>query len=519
VTARLGFSGLVAHDLKLGAREFLAIFGAMPRRRIAVVLAVIFVGLHAFAWPVALWLGARENGPEGANFLALAMRIGVGFVLPWAIASPMTSIARQLHQRGDWDLLFASPVAARDALAARLVAQAIEAVASVSLLLLPLANASVLQGRVHWLAVYPALAAAGLFGAGFGLALAIALFFAVGPRRARVVSQIGATLVGASAVLGAQLVAMLPEETRARLIAELDAPGGGDGWRGLLTLPARAAAGDPGALVGWIALALAIFVAVVWICGEPFSRAALQSAGAPSALGRARVGTKFRAELGPTLRLKEHRLLWRDPWLLSQMMLQVLYTVPIGVMLWRNGGPTGAAGIAFGPTLAVIAGQLTGSLAWIALSAEDAPDFLATAPAMRGDVERGKLAAVAVPVAMVMTPPLMALAWAAPWGAFCALFGGLGAGVSAGLLMLWRQAPARRGMVLRRHSQSKLVALAEHWLSMLWAMATGIAAFGSWAFVAPIALAALTLWAVRPRREPTKLTLNANFGSSAAKAG
>jgi ABC-2 type transport system permease protein len=503
--------------MKLGAREFLAVFGAMPPRRIGLILVAVAVALHALAWPIALWLGSRENGPDGTNFQAFAMRIGAGFVLPWAVASPMTSIARQLYQRGDWDLLFASPVAARDALAARLVTQAIEAVASVGLLLLPLANASALQGRVHWLAVYPALAAAGLFGAGLGLTLALALFFAVGPRRARVVSQVGATLVGASAVLGAQFVAMLPEAARERLFAAMDAPGGGS-FR-LLTLPARAAAGEPGALAGWIALALAMFGAAVWIFGAPFARAALQSAGAPSAPGRSRASTQFRATLGPTLRLKEHRLLWRDPWLLSQMMLQVLYTLPIGLMLWRNGGPTGAAGVAFGPTIAVIAGQLTGSLAWIALSAEDAPDFVATAPATRGDVERGKLAAVAPPVAMVMTPALMALAWAAPWGALCAALGAIGAGGSAGLLMLWRQAPARRGMVLRRHSQSKLVALAEHWLSMLWAMATGIAAFGSWTFVAPIALAALTLWAVRPRGKAGRLTLNANFGSSAAKAG
>ena len=147
------------------------------------------------------------------------------------------------------------------------------------------------------------------------------------------------------------------------------------------------------------------------------------------------------------------------------MMLQVLYTLPVGIMLWRNGGATGTAGVAFGPTLVVIAGQLAGSLAWIALSAEDAPDFLATAPVTRGEIERGKLAAIALPVAAIMTPPLVALAFASPWGAFCALGCGIGASLSAALLMLWRQAPARRGLVLRRHSQSKLVALVEHWLS------------------------------------------------------
>jgi ABC-2 type transport system permease protein len=70
--------------------------------------------------------------------------------------------------------------------------------------------------------------------------------------------------------------------------------------------------------------------------------------------------------------------------------------------------------------------------------------------------------------------------------------------------MLWRQAPARRGLVLRRHSQSKLVALVEHWLSLCWAGATGLAALGQLAALAPIGLAALTLWLAAPRRRAAR---------------
>jgi len=355
------------------------------------------------------------------------------------------------------------------------------------------------------------LLGAGLFGAGLGLTLALALFFAVGPRRARVVSQVGATLVGASAVLGAQVLALLPDSARARLLEALSSNRGGDAMLRLAALPARAAEAEPAALAGWIALALAAFAAAVWVLDQSFARAALQSAGAPSASARPRAATRFRARLGPTLRLKEHRLLWRDPWLLSQMALQALYTLPVGIILWRNGGATGSAGIAFGPTLVVVAGQLAASLAWIALSAEDAPDFLAAAPVTRGEIERGKLAAVALPVAAAMTPPLIALALASPWGALCALGCGVGASLSAALLMLWRQSPARRGLVLRRHSQSKLVALLEHWLSMLWALATGVAVFGSAAFLVPIALVGLTLWLIRPPAPPRPAIVDARL--------
>jgi hypothetical protein len=66
--------------------------------------------------------------------------------------------------------------------------------------------------------------------------------------------------------------------------------------------------------------------------------------------------------------------------------------------------------------------------------------------------------------------------------------------------MLWRQAPAKRGMVLRRHSQSKLLALGEHWLSLLWASVDGLAAFRSPGFVLPLVLIGVTLWFIRPAK-------------------
>ena len=285
------FVSLVAHDSRLGARGFAGMFGALPARRVLGLLVAAFVGLHLVAWPVALWFGSLENGPDGRQFLTAAMRSGVVFVLPWIVASTMTAVTRMLYQRGDFDLLFASPAPPRDVLAARLLAQAIEAIGSVGLLLLPLADACALQGRPHWLALYPALLASGLFGAGLGLMLALGLFFAVGPRRARLVSQLGATLVGASAVLSAQVVAMLPNSARARLFEALASNSGVDTLNRLATLPERAAQGDPWALMGWTALALAMFVTAVWVFGDGFVQAALQSGGAPrrpDACGRRR---------------------------------------------------------------------------------------------------------------------------------------------------------------------------------------------------------------------------------------
>ena len=484
----LAFARLVALDLRLAARGLTGpLQDKTPAARVAIAAGVV-VALHGAAWPVGIYLGHRE----AAGGLDTAISEGALFVLPWAAASPMSALARLLQQRGDLDLLLASPASARAIFSARIFALGLEGVSPATLLLAPLANVCALQGRPHWLALYPALFSAGVLGAGLGAALALALAFALGPARARVFTQIAAAILGGSAALAAQAVAFLPQGARSALAASLPAT--------LPMLPERAAMGEPRAMALWLALALVAFAVAGLALSGSFARAAMRAAGAPAAKGRETAKAHFTASLGSALRQKEHRLLWRDPWLLSQMGLQALYTLPIAFILWRNGGVAAEPGVAFAPTLVVIAGQLSASLAWIALCGEDAPDFVATAPATRGQIERAKIAAIALPVGLAMALPLAGLALASPYAAAVALVCGMGAAASGALLMLWRQTPARRGLAPRRHSQSKIVALVEHWLSLCWAGATGLAALGHPGALAPLGLAALTLWWARPNR-------------------
>jgi ABC-2 type transport system permease protein len=333
------------------------------------------------------------------------------------------------------------------------------------------------------------------------------LFLAAGPRRARLFGQIAATAVGVSAVLGAQVVAMLPEGIRAAILATFAPPANAaTAPHGLLWAPVRAAAGDPQAIVIWTAFGAVIFALACVLFGERFARAAIASAGAPAHAGIGARGTaRFGASASAALRIKERRVVWRDPWLMSQLLLQAAYTTPLAVILWRGGGATGTVGVAFTPALVVIAAQLAGALSWIALSAEDAPDFLTTAPLPRAVIERAKIAAIGQPIALILALPLAALAFASPWAGLCALLFGAGAIASAALVNLWRQAPSRRGLVLRRHSQSKLVGMMEHLVSILWAVATTTAVIGSWVTVVPLAAVAAVLalnwkWAASPAR-------------------
>jgi ABC-2 type transport system permease protein len=483
------FPRFVLHDLRLSARTLASMFGSLSLRRLAALIALLFVALHIAACPVAGWLIAIEDGPDGVVRITAILASGMALIVPWIVAQSIGDFTRTLFGRSDLELILASPVDAHALLAARALSISVGAVASVGLLLGPIADVAALRGHPHWLALYPALIAAGLAGTGFAIILSMALFLATGPRRARLFGQIAATAIGASAVLGAQVVAMLPEGLRTAILAALAPRTNVDGeLQGLLWTPVRAAAGDPQAVLVWIAFGALVFGFACVLFGERFARAAIATAGAPAHAGVAAGGTaRFGLSASAALRIKERRVVWRDPWLMSQLLLQAAYTTPLAVILWRGGGPTGTVGVAFTPALVVIAAQLAGALSWIALSAEDAPDFLTTAPLARATIERAKIAAIGQPIALILALPLVTLAFASPWAGFCALLFGGGAIGSAALVNLWRQAPSRRGLVLRRHSQSKLVGMMEHLVSILWAVATTTAVIGSWTTMVPLA--------------------------------
>ena len=53
------------------------------------------------------------------------------------------------------------------------------------------------------------------------------------------------------------------------------------------------------------------------------------------------------AHIGAALRAKKQRFVWCDPLLMSQLLLLAAYTMPVGMILWRSGGPTGKVGVAY----------------------------------------------------------------------------------------------------------------------------------------------------------------------------
>ena len=100
--------------------------------------------------------------------------------------------------------------------------------------------------------------------------------------------------------------------------------------------------------------------------------------------------------------------------MMSQTLMQLLYLVPPALLLWKSFSSDSGALVLLVPVLVMAAGQLAGGLAWLAISGEDAPDLVATAPVSPRAVIRAKVEAVMGVIALVFAPFLLPLALITP---------------------------------------------------------------------------------------------------------
>ena len=485
---------LLAHELRLA-------FRARSKRGNATLIIVavgLVAGMLVVGLPLALalrFVPIRET-PGVMMTLDLILLAIFTLILSQTLAGAITAF----FERGDLDLLLSSPLPPRQALTVRAVSIAVAPLlwfaGLVSVVVLPAAA----LGQVRWLTAYPVLIALAMLASAAGMSLAMALFGLIGARRARTVGQILAALIGAGFFLFGQMRNMLPDRGReffAGMMRWADSgvfePGSPLSW------PARAVLGHPLPLAALAAGSAAVFATVVAGLGQRFASSAGVAAGVSTgpvrSAGRPASVRGFEGGLNAALMRKELRLLLRDPTLLSQVLLRVLYVLPLAFAMLRGAASPHRAGafVAGGPvtlTLAVVfvAGQLAGSLAWITICAEDAPDLLACAPVDGARVRWAKLAAAMIPIAVLLGPILLALAWFSPWVGLCAAAGASGSAVSAGLINLWFEKPAQRRAFRGRRTGSILAGVAEVLSGLGWGVSAGIAAAGSAWALAPLAL-------------------------------
>jgi len=359
------------------------------------------------------------------------------------------------------------------------------------------------RGGAHWLGAYGVIPAMGATAAALAVLATAALFRLIGPKRTRFIAQIIAAIIGAAFVIGLQVAAILSYGTLSQasvlgsdaLTALLPAADSVAWW------PARAVLGDGRALIVLLALGFAALAAAIAIVAPRFGAYAVAAASAENApLARAQRPSALRAASPRrALRRKEWILLRRDPWLVSQTLMQMLYLLPPALMLWKSfaaQSPGGALNLLV-PVLVMAAGQLAGGLAWLTISGEDAPDLVATAPIPARFVLRAKIEAVLGVIAVVFAPLIAVLAFASLRHALLTLAGIAAASASATAIQLWFRTQAKRSQFRRRQVSSRVATFAEAFSSIAFAATAAIAAVSMPLAIAPGVIALLVVAGAR----------------------
>ena len=493
---------LAGHELRLGWRDWVSLMTAGRRNRartVAVALIVFAAFMHVFAY----WIVAGYADANVASDTPTLVGLTGTLVLSWSLllSQAMESVTRAFYARSDLDLILTSPVSARKVFSVRMSRIAGAAVIIAVLLAAPFINVLAMLGGSRWLAAYGVVAAMGAVATAAALALTIALFRLVGAKRTRLIAQIVAAVIGAAFVIGLQIAAIFSSGSISRFAALQSewmlshAPDTGSAF----WWPAHAVLGDSAALAAVVAFSFAVLGISIAVFSGRFGDHALAAAGVSNTIVRQRRWrlTFRRRSASRVLRQKEGTLLARDPWLISQTLMQILYLLPPALLLWVTFRDASGSYVVLIPVVVMAAGQLAGGLAWLSISGEDAPDLVASAPIAAGRILQAKIEAVIGMIALVFAPIVAVLAFESLFAAVVSALGILTAAAAATLIQICFRTQARRSQFRRRQTSSRIATFAEAFSSIAWAATSALAAAESWFAVFPALIAIAILAGVR----------------------
>ena len=389
------------HEIRLAWREWLAMMAAGRWRKRSVVIGLIVFAavMHLPAYAVIGRFADLQTPLDKSALIVITSTL----FLAWALmlSQAIELVTRVFYARADLDLIMSSPANLDNVFSIRIAAIALSVVAMALLLSTPFVDVLMIGGGIRWFAAYGVVVAIGLSAAAVAIAVTIALFRLIGPRRTRLVAQILAAIIGAGFVIALQIAAILSYGTLSRFaVLTSDAAAAyAPGLESLLWWPARAALGDGEALLLLLAGGLVLLGAVMAMFSPRFADTAVSVSAHAAPVHRRSSAAPFRAgSRQQALRWKEFMLLRRDPWLVSQTLMQLLYLLPPALMLWRSFSDSSAAIMLITPVIVMAAGQLAGGLAWLTISGEDAADLVATAPLPPSRVIRAKIEVVLIAI-------------------------------------------------------------------------------------------------------------------------
>jgi ABC-2 type transport system permease protein len=497
---------LAHHEARLSWRDlrYLMTSGGRWRvRNVVIVFVLLAIGLHLISFGVVARYAGMTVDSGIPAFTAITGSLLLSFFL--LLSQALEQVTRLFYGRGDLDLFRSSPSSLRRLFVIRVLAITVSATLMSMVIALPAIDVLVLIGGMRWFAALGVALAAAAATAGIALAMAAFLFDTLGPIRTRLAAQVASAVVGSAFVIGVQALAILsigtvsPQAFFASDVVLSHAPA----VDSLFWIPARAALGNPADLAITVVVGAALLVLPMALLSGRLGSYAIATAGVSRGGNRRAWSARlFRtASSRQLLQRKEWVLLFRDPWLASQTLMQLLYLIPSTLLLWRFYGNDRSALMVLAPVLTMAAGQLGGGLAWLAVSGEDAPDLIASAPISPMQNLSAKVEAVLVAVFAIFLPLLLGIlvhAW--PMALLIAGFIGIAA-FSSALIQIWFRSQARRRYFRRRQISSRIATFAEAFSSVAWASTATVAASQSWLAIGPAIIALLVLagaWSIRP---------------------
>jgi len=468
---------LLRHELRLAWRNI----GSRSLWFVVIGGGLLWTCIHLIAWlglrkwgVVADAVPGTVSGPISASLpptVILIMGAAMWFAISLMFSQAILLSITALFDRGDFDLLLSSPMSTRTVFMVRGMGVAISSVLLYLLLFTPFAHMGLITGHAHLLAIYPALIAIGLFVSALGMLLTLTLVRVLGARRARMVGQWIGALVGAVFFLASQAQSILGTETRASIThtfkqwIAVDGPLAPDS---VAWFPLRAMLGEWLPLLVVIGVGFGGFWLVVnltykrFLAGTQESVTGQASKKLPAAV---RGSFKFRQGLMMNVLIKEWKLIARDPNLIAQTFLQMLYLLPMIFIFFRRQDMT----LLVMPATIMLASTLAGSFAWITIAAEDAPELIGVAPVQLSHIRWMKALAAVMPVWILVSPVLFYLLFTNPLYAVAFAFFIAGGTISAGLIQIWYPRQGDRKNMKKRGQGNMVMNMIEGFSSLGWA--------------------------------------------------
>ncbi len=427
---------------------------------------------------------------------AFWLAVGTLGVLTLMLSMTISLTITAFYDRRDLDLLLSSPLSPRRILSARCLAIAVNSGLLFIGIVLPAAITFAVLAHPRWLSIIFVLMSLSLLAATIGLWTAMALFQWLGARKAKIVAQVFGAILGAVFFMAGQTQNLLPREERSAFWASLNAYGdlpmfAPGAWG---RIPAQALLGDIGAGLLLFALGAAVFAASVSSLGRRFAANAAASQGTERHK-QARDNQTGRFGAGPVIStmIKEARILWHDPALMSQLLMRLLYMLPLIFILWRQAGradetvliTASATGVVF------IGGQISGLIARVTLNSEDAVDLLNMAPSRARDVRMGKFWAAVAPTSVLIGLTCVGMAFLNPWVALWTGLFALASAFAAAAIIMWKGKPFKRASFRQGGGSSVVASLLAGLATSSFSSAAALAAIG-W----PLALVPLIIGGV-----------------------